>query len=421
MVRKNAATLTQNEKEKFIAALVELKKRKEPGHTLSIYDEFVATHLGVAQLQSGPAAGIDGGHRGPAFLAWHREYIRRFEQALQSVDPDVSLHYWNWTYGDSSETAQLFSSDFIGGPGSGGTSGRDVQDGFVSSSATPNNPDGWKVPTELHPFINSTLRTESLQRATSLDPSGLPSESSVNTAMAQTEYSQFRPRLEQAHNSVHVWVNGHMAAMVSPIDPIFFMHHSNVDRLWTIWQQNHSGADNYNPGGTGGYGHRIDDKMWPWDGGDSAPSSQLQSLLPNIPAGDIRTPRDVLDISAMGYSYDSMSTGPATAPSTTTPSTTPTSNGSSRCFIATAAYGSELAPPVQFLRDFRDDTVIPSRFGPGFARALDAYYRFSPPIAKKMEQNSNFKNLMKYSIVYPFVGMAYGAAYLSKPFARKRI
>src|SRR5262249_10589504 len=33
-------------------------------------------------------------HNGPAFLAWHRAYILRFERELQKLDPTVSLHYW---------------------------------------------------------------------------------------------------------------------------------------------------------------------------------------------------------------------------------------------------------------------------------------------------------------------------------------
>ena len=53
-----------------------------------------------------------------------------------------------------------------------------------------------------------------------------------------------------------------------------------------------------------------------------------------------------------------------------------------RCFIATAAYGSELAPPVQFLREFRDDVILRSRFSRAFEKLLEGYYWFSPPNCK---------------------------------------
>jgi hypothetical protein len=41
----------------------------------------------------------------------------------------------------------------------------------------------------------------------------------------------------QPHNSVHVDVGGFMGDFLSPVDPIFMAHHSNIDRLWDIWTQ----------------------------------------------------------------------------------------------------------------------------------------------------------------------------------------
>lgn len=306
-VRRNAANLTSQERQRFIDALLTLKRTVEPGHSLSRYDEFVAIHVGITELVSGPAAGIDGGHGGPAFLPWHREFLVRFEQALQSVDSSVSIPYWNWIYGGNAETTGLFQEDYMGPPGSGGASGREVEQGYFAENPNSFNPDGWKVSTQLHPFIPSaSLRTEALQRSSTLNPGMLPSADDLNNAMNQDDFGQFRINLEGVHNSIHMWVEGHMGLMVSPIDPVFFMHHANLDRLWAIWQLDHPGAANYNPAGAGGYGHRIDDRMWPWDSGQSSPSSALQSLLPSFAPSDIRTPRDVLDIASLGYSYDNM-------------------------------------------------------------------------------------------------------------------
>lgn len=95
-------------------------------------------------------------------------------------------------------------------------------------------------------------------------------------------------------------------------------------------------------------------------------------------------------------------------------------SGQSRCFIATAAYGSELEPPVQFLRDFRDDIVLQSRFQKPFEKILNVYYSFSPAIAKQMRKHQLFKYVMKYSIVLPFVALAKAVAFAIRPFVKQK-
>ena len=84
------------------------------------------------------------------------------------------------------------------------------------------------------------------------------------------------------------------------------------------------------------------------------------------------------------------------------------------CFIATAAYGSEMEPSVQFLREFRDDVVLKSRFKRGFENMLYVYYSFSPPIAELMKRNKVFKYTLKYTVVWPFVALTKATSYLIK-------
>jgi len=75
----------------------------------------------------------------------------------------------------------------------------------------------------------------------------------------------------------------------------------------------------------------------------------------------------------------------------------PTSNGG--CLIATATYGSELAPQVQFLREIRDNTVIATQSGTSFMSAFNAfYYSFSPTVADLERQNPVFKEMVKVTI-----------------------
>jgi len=50
----------------------------------------------------------------------------------------------------------------------------------------------------------------------------------------------FRATMEGLlHGAPHVWISGHMGAFGSPNDPIFFSHHCNVDRIWSLWQDCH--------------------------------------------------------------------------------------------------------------------------------------------------------------------------------------
>ena len=69
------------------------------------------------------------------------------------------------------------------------------------------------------------------------------------------------------------------------------------------------------------------------------------------------------------------------------------------CLIATATYGSELAPQVQQLRELRDNSLLQTESGTAFMSAFnDFYYSFSPIIADYERENSVFKEAVKLAI-----------------------
>jgi len=69
------------------------------------------------------------------------------------------------------------------------------------------------------------------------------------------------------------------------------------------------------------------------------------------------------------------------------------------CLIATAAFGSELAPQVQMLRELRDNTILGTQSGTAFMTGFNQlYYSFSPTIADWERQNPAFKELVKLTI-----------------------
>jgi len=80
------------------------------------------------------------------------------------------------------------------------------------------------------------------------------------------------------------------------------------------------------------------------------------------------------------------------------------------CIIATATYGSELSPEVQFLRGFRDVTVMSTFAGSEFMRVFNAwYYSFSPYIADFISKQPLLKEAMKI-LLYPLIGILHISA-----------
>ncbi|WP_327321202.1 tyrosinase family protein [Streptomyces sp. NBC_01210] len=229
-VRKNQSQLSATEKRRFVNALLELKRSNR-------YDTFVTTHN--AFIMSDTDSGRRVGHRSPSFLPWHRRFLIEFEQALQSVDPSVALPYWDWTK-DRTAASSIWAADFLGGTGR--SRDEQVMDGrFAFSSGN------WPVTvnTDTRGFLRRNLG----------GAGRLPTQADVDAALDITTYDtspwnsasagSFRNTLEGwrgrsgLHNSVHVWVGGQMTSGVSPNDPVFWLHHAFIDKLWAQWQARH--------------------------------------------------------------------------------------------------------------------------------------------------------------------------------------
>jgi hypothetical protein len=77
------------------------------------------------------------------------------------------------------------------------------------------------------------------------------------------------------------------------------------------------------------------------------------------------------------------------------------------CIIATATYGSEVAPEVYFLRLFRDRSIQTTFAGNQFMNVFNAwYYSFSPSVAEQVKSNLVLRNISK-AIIYPLIGTLY--------------
>ncbi len=163
------------------------------------------------------------------FLSWHRWFLFQFERRLQLVHPEITLPYWD-TITDRSLPVPL-------------------QDKALLKR--------WGV----------------IRR---WDPELLPTSADLQAANGIDSFQFFQKTLEGAfHGSVHNAVGGDMAGPSSPTDPLFWLHHANIDRIWSNWQQTHK---------------------------NQKPQNLNEKLKPNSLFGV--TVESVQDILTLGYKYD---------------------------------------------------------------------------------------------------------------------
>jgi len=84
------------------------------------------------------------------------------------------------------------------------------------------------------------------------------------------------------------------------------------------------------------------------------------------------------------------------------------------CVIASVAYGSELAPEVQFLREFRDGAAMSTFAGAQFMRAFNAfYYSFSPKVAELTAVSPVLQAIAR-TLIYPLVASLRASAVVAQ-------
>ncbi|WP_151482935.1 tyrosinase MelC2 [Streptomyces albicerus] len=261
-VRKNQADLTADEKRRFVATLLELKRDGR-------YDAFVTTHNAfiLTDIDNGERVG----HRSPSFLPWHRRFLLEFERALQSVDASVALPYWDWSV-DRTTRAALWAPDFLGG------TGRAV-DGQVTDGPFAASTGNWPlaVRVDTRPYLRRSLGGNGRRLPTPAEVESVLALSTYDMAPWNSAADGFRNHLEgwrgvNLHNRVHVWVGGQMATGVSPNDPVFWLHHAFIDKLWAEWQRRHPDSGYLPVAGTPDVVDR-DESMKPWN--DSTPADLL--------------------------------------------------------------------------------------------------------------------------------------------------
>ncbi|MEM9545065.1 MAG: tyrosinase family protein [Bacteroidota bacterium] len=254
-IRKNAQTMLSEERYRFLNAIRELQPRG--GVTFDRYNDFIDQHI-VGTNEAHTAGGYDG----DAFLPWHRTYLLRLERDLQALDPSVALPYWKF----DAVANNLFSPDFLGQRSAGS---------FVTLNST-------------NPLFTWTIGTSTgIRRRPSFNdqigyPTGIRTEADVFAL--GSDFDSFRTMEGNPHGSAHTsaagpngWIRNFFS---SPRDPLFFLLHCNVDRLWAKWQirqrktihpnfiEGYSAQGDFAsapPGHSVHIGHYLEDTMWPWN------------------------------------------------------------------------------------------------------------------------------------------------------------
>lgn len=184
------------------------------------YQEIAAFHGLPAQCPSEDGTTVHTCclHGMPTFPHWHRLYVALVEDELLSRGAGVAVPYWNWidpfdklpdffndaTYYNS-RTLHIESNPFF--------------HGSVDFANTLTDRDAQDVIYHNREFYDKAL-----------------------LVLEQTDFCEFEVQLEVLHNRIHSMLGGREIYSMSSLDyaaydPVFFLHHSNVDRLWAIWQE----------------------------------------------------------------------------------------------------------------------------------------------------------------------------------------
>ena len=296
---------------------------------VSTYDFLIYIHNYVSRDASEACQVLNGGiivdfaHSGPNFLVWHRTYLLILERALQRVldNPSFGLPYWKWEGNDLS----VFDERYFGTLPTRSRERQDITNGLnwktvcdISFRLKTTDKVGREVdaywndkdPRNCMQYwapcdpITDLGNSNRLQRGNAYLKGYLPNLREIEIAIAALEYDapgdngkygqnslrdSFRSRLEgwnlicstsdlcvgpqvsqmyqRLHNVVHDWIHGHMSVPPSAVnDPVFSLHHSNIDRILESWMQRFSSGNlpPYQPNGEGHIGHNLNDYMVPF-------------------------------------------------------------------------------------------------------------------------------------------------------------
>ncbi|KAF2435605.1 Di-copper centre-containing protein [Tothia fuscella] len=288
-IRRSWNVLSKEEKLQYTAAVKCLFETRAQGTAYfpaaqTRFDDFASLHINQTSPRDAKNITGNGGFTGPGihlnsvFLPWHRYFMWIYENTLRDECGYKAAHpYWDWSvdtseYGSSLPKSQLFDSVYgFGGGGKakaprenlGSTPGHKVSvlncvdDGpFAGLNITFGPGPNLDQPTPrcLNRGFNVSLFDASAQWQKNAVP-----------LLQETDYFTFTHKMSYpltgapfgVHGAGHFGVGGEMINLWSSAnDPMFFMHHAQVDHMWSMWQgMSEANAKAFNgpisPNGTG--------------------------------------------------------------------------------------------------------------------------------------------------------------------------
>jgi tyrosinase-like protein len=201
-IRRNVATISQEERNRLRDAFARLNREFYSGDREEIPTGGVSYWFKQDEIHQSTHVHAFPPWRGIAFLTWHRELCNRLEALLREVDPELSLHYWDWTTDPNPDgadgTVNLFSPEFMGA--AAGSAGEPwLSAGFYNPTAV----------LDRDSTGNSFDPPRSLTRSVG---AGVPvlRWSDAEITAAET-FPEMRRRLEEAHNDAHGYIGGTIA------------------------------------------------------------------------------------------------------------------------------------------------------------------------------------------------------------------
>lgn len=221
-MRKEWRELTQVEISNFFDAIKCLKSKPSKydpalGST-SIYDDMVYIHI----------ISNDAAHKVAAFLPWHRQFLSIFENLLRKeCNYNASLPYWDFAMDSQApERSPVFAKNAFGG--NGGHNGCLTDGAFTDWKSTfpqkkPCITRQYNMNSEYGPLMGvqySPLQIEYM-------------------LLYYKKFGDFGKVIEEhPHNMAHYGIGGTMFdPKTATNDPIFWIIHTNVDRIWYTWQE----------------------------------------------------------------------------------------------------------------------------------------------------------------------------------------